>query len=182
VRHGTDKAIREILDEAFARLPANLPRDKVVPYRKELERRLAAMVAEARRKAATDLYLPVEQVHGIRVAASFVVSEMSLTSAELVDPVLIVSRLASEADGTSEAIVDGAAGVRTERTAGPDPARKVDYGSRRVDYVLPVPGDPDRWLVIAFSTLGGGDPGDQYAKVLVQLFDAIMSTFRWARV
>jgi hypothetical protein len=36
-------------------------------------------------------------------------------------------------------------------------------------------------VVVAFSTLGGGDPDDQYAKILVELFDAIMSTFRWCR-
>jgi hypothetical protein len=56
-----------------------------------------------------------------------------------------------------------------------------DYGSRRVDYIVPVPGEVDRWLVIAFSTIGGGDPDDNVARLLVELFDAMMATFRWAR-
>lgn len=36
-----------------------------------------------------------------------------------------------------------------------------------------------RWLIAAFSTLGDGDPGGEHAKILVELFDAIMSTFHW---
>jgi hypothetical protein len=51
--------------------------------------------------------------------------------------------------------------------------------SRRVDYVLPVPGIPGDWLVIAFSTLGDGRPEGQFTRLLVELFDAIVSTFRW---
>jgi hypothetical protein len=47
---------------------------------------------------------------------------------------------------------------------------------------VPVPGEAGRWLLFAFSTLGAGDPGDEVARVLVQLFDAMMSTFRWATV
>ena len=47
--------------------------------------------------------------------------------------------------------------------------------------MLKVPGDPERWLVIAFSTLGGGDPDDDIARLLAGLFDAMMSTFRWQR-
>jgi hypothetical protein len=34
-------------------------------------------------------------------------------------------------------------------------------------------------MVITFSTLGHGDPAGEYAGLLAELFDAIMSTFRW---
>ena len=47
---------------------------------------------------------------------------------------------------------------------------------------MPIPGEGGRWLLFAFSTLGAGDPDDQVARMLVQLFDAMMSTFRWANV
>jgi hypothetical protein len=99
----------------------------------------------------------------------------------VVDPAMIVSHLAAESRDARPAMVDGAMAVRIERTAAPQPAEGVEYGSRRVDYVISVPEDPDRWLAVAFSTLGGGDPDDQYARLLVELFDAIMSTFRWSR-
>ncbi|MGH3816471.1 MAG: hypothetical protein ACRDRE_01680, partial [Pseudonocardiaceae bacterium] len=55
----------------------------------------------------------------------------------------------------------------------------VEHASRRVDYLLPVPADPDRWVIVSFSTLGAGDPTDDFAQLLVELFDAIMTTFRW---
>jgi hypothetical protein len=59
-----------------------------------------------------------------------------------------------------------------------DPAREVDHASRRVEYVLPVPGTADSRLVATFSTVGAGDPEDPAARVPCALFDAIMSTFR----
>jgi hypothetical protein len=181
LRRGTDAAVREILDEVFGRLPRELSRDKTGPFRRELERQLGKAAARARNNSAMELYLPVEPMHGAPVAASFVVSEVSFGSAEVVDPALIVSHLASGSRDTRPVMVDGAMGVRIERIAAPDPAAGIEHGSRRVDYVVSVPEDPDRWLAVAFSTLGGGDPGDQYAKLLAELFDAIMSTFRWSR-
>jgi hypothetical protein len=33
--------------------------------------------------------------------------------------------------------------------------------------------------VVTFSTIGQGRPTDDLADLLVELFDAIMSTFRW---
>ena len=65
--------------------------------------------------------------------------------------------------------------------AAADVEQGVEYASRRVDYVLPVPTDLDRWVVVSFSTLGAGDPTDEFAQLLVELFDAIMTTFRWRR-
>jgi hypothetical protein len=66
-----------------------------------------------------------------------------------------------------------------ERVGDPVPEKGVDVGSRRVDYILAVPRNPGRWLVVTFSTLGAGHPDDQIALLLTNLFDAIMSTFRW---
>ena len=180
-RHGTDTAIKGILDEVFGRLSKNLPRDKVYPYRVDFERRLSGMVADARKKAALDLYLPVEYIHGMPVPASFIVSQGPLGGAESLDPAQILAFLVADKDNASAIEVDGAMGVRTEHTAPPDRLADIKVGSRRVDYVLAVPGAADQWLMIAFSTLGSGDPDGEFAKVLVELFDAIMSTFRWTR-
>jgi hypothetical protein len=52
--------------------------------------------------------------------------------------------------------------------------------SRRVDYVLPVPADRARWLAVSHSTAVDGDPAGPYAQALTDLFDALMTTFRWA--
>ncbi|MGH3857025.1 MAG: hypothetical protein ACRDR6_26800 [Pseudonocardiaceae bacterium] len=60
VRRGTDQAIRAIVDQVFSNLPTNVPRDKVAPYRKEVQRQLTSAAGRARRSGAVDLYLPVE--------------------------------------------------------------------------------------------------------------------------
>jgi hypothetical protein len=181
VRYGTPKAIRQISGEAFRHLPRHISRDKVTPYRIELERRLTSAADQARRHGGTDLYLPVDLARGTLLAASFVASEGWLGAAGELRASDIVSRLAAEDAGSARVTVDGAAGVRTEHISPADPPAEPGRGSRRVDYVLPVPGAGGRWLVFAFSALGAGDPGDKFADLLVELFDAIMSTFRWTR-
>jgi len=177
VRPGAEKAIRAAVKEAFAVLPRDAPPDRVGPHRLELERRLMKMAREARGNGGIDLCLPVIPVYGAPLAASFIVSELFL--GQPADPAGIVALLTAGDDTTHPVTIDGAEGLRVERTGGPIPGKGVDSGSRRVDYVLAVPGNPDRWLAVAFSTLGAGDPDDQIAVLLTSLFDAMMSTFRW---
>lgn len=184
VRDGTDKAIRGIVDEVFAELPKNIPRDRMTPYRIELGRQLADAARKARRNGGTELYLPVQLQRGTLITASFVVSEGPADAAEEpadVDPVQVAELLAARSEGGRPVTVDGAIGARTERTAPPDESNGAIHGSRHVDYVLSVPGEASRWLVIAFSALSAGDPDDKFAKLLVELFDAMIATFRWTR-
>jgi hypothetical protein len=184
VREGSKAAIRSILDEVFARYPAGESRDRVIRHRVQLEGRLTDMVRKARSSGGVDLYLPVEYVHGTAVPASFVVSQATLGQPDdgvSVDPAQVVAFFVAEAGDAAPAEVDGVACARTETVAGPDPGQDVPLGSRRVDYVVPVPGQPGQWLISAFSTVGDGDPEGEFAKLLVSLFDAIMLTFRWTR-
>ena len=181
-RQGADDAIKSILDAKFRELPPDLPRDKLAPYRAEIEGKLRRAAAQARKNGAIDLYLPVQLRDGLPVPASFVVSEGSIPTAGIDEPEQIVGYLVTEGADSAAVTVDGVTGARSEQTAGPDPDQGVEYGSRRVDYAVPVPGDAGRWLLFVFSTLGAGDPDDQVARMLVQLFDAMMSTFRWATV
>lgn len=178
LKQGTNEAIRRALDDALAKLRRDLPRDKVAPYRTEIERRVRELAAEARRNGGLQLYLPVEPMHGTPVAASFVVSEGTLGLPDDADPAALVAHLASE-EGARPMTIDGAVAARFERTAPPQPSREVEHSSRRVDYVVSMPGERDRWLIFVFSTLGAGEPDDQLSGILVELFDAIMSTFRW---
>jgi hypothetical protein len=187
VRQGTRKVIRQIVGDAFRDLPKRVSRDRVTPYRIELERRLTAAADNARRNGGTELYLPVEVVHGMMIAASFVVSEGSLSASPGSGPADVASCLvagtrSSQSDeGATSVAVDGALAIRAEHTAPPDQDSGAEYGSRHVDYTIAVPGSPERWLLFAFSALGAGDPDDKLAKLLAELFDAIMSTFRWTR-
>ncbi|WP_282704216.1 hypothetical protein [Streptomyces sp. CC219B] len=175
LRHGTESALKRILDQAFE----NLPRDEVFTYRRGLEGNLWQRVREARKADGLDLYLPVELMHGISVPASILVSETRMPSAEDVDPAELALFMASSGDGREVVDLDGAAAVRAERTEQADPDRGVQFPSRRVDYQVPVPGQPSRWLTVAFSTVGAEDVDGELSLLLVDLFDAVMTTFRW---
>jgi hypothetical protein len=177
LRRGTDKAIAKVLDRSFD----GLPRDRVATLRRELRLRLRELAGRARESCGLDLYLPTERMGEVTATASFVVAEMSLTSAEQVDPAMLVVRLVAGSEHTSPVELAGTAGTRTEHVAEADPEQGLEYATRRVDYLLPVPADHDRWIIVSFSTLGAGDPTDEFADLLVELFDAIMTTFRWRR-
>lgn len=137
------------------------------------------LAGQARDSSGLDLYVPTERIHGVTVTvtASFVVAEVSLVSTDQVNPALLAARLIADSEHTTTVQLAGTTGTRAERVA--DVEQGVEHASRRVDYVLPVPADPDRWVIVSFSTLGAGDPTDDFAQLLVELFDAIMTTFRW---
>ncbi|WP_217143737.1 hypothetical protein [Streptomyces sp. AC627_RSS907] len=48
--------------------------------------------------------------------------------------------------------LDGALAVRREYIAEADSEKGADLASRRVEYIVSVPDDPNRWFVAAFST------------------------------
>ena len=191
-RGDAEQAARDIVTSTFARVPASVPRDKLTLLRLELERRLLAAVADARKAKALELYLPTRLAGEVNLGASIVVSEAKLPvrsgvngiSRYPTDPAEVAVQLISGADGTgiglSSGEIDGALAVRRERIAPADAAHGADLATRRVDYLVAVPGDPIRWFVAAFSTIGAGDPKDNLADALVEWFDALMTTFRWS--
>jgi hypothetical protein len=175
---GTNTAVKKILDGSFA----HLPRDRVAPYRFEVERRLRALVADARRSAGIGLYFPVEASEAGPLPASFVISRAAYQSAggTVLDPAQVLAVLASQHENSRLLELDGAPAVRTERVVPPAPGSEVPHGIRRVEYTVAVPGEAGRWLVAAFGTPGAADPDGNFARLLAELFDAIMLTFRWA--
>ncbi|MFD4546081.1 hypothetical protein [Streptomyces sp. NPDC058466] len=190
-----EDAVRSLVTSAFARVPADVPRDKLTALRLELERRLRAAVAEARRAKALEMYLPVKLAGEVNLGASFTVSNARLTArsgpdgdlGRVSDPAEIAVQLlpGNGAASTSEmdlssGEVDGALAVRRERVVPAAPERGVELASRRVEYLVAVPGDPSQWLVAAFSTIGAGNPRDDLADATVEWFDALMTTFRWS--
>lgn len=182
VRWGSKKAIREAADEAFSMLPKDAPPDTVGPYRKELERYLTDLVRDARTKGGIDLYLPVRPAYGAPMPASFVVADISeaLRSAgEVPDPAQAILLFTADNDDAHPVTVDGAMGLRIEKTGKASLDGNEQFGAHQVDYILSVPGTRDRWLAVYFATLGGGNPDDQVAALLTSLFDAMMTTFRW---
>lgn len=189
LRHGTEEAVRRVLDEAFSRIPPGSPEDKVGPYKRELERRFRGAVGRAQEGNALDLYLPVRSAGNANLGASIVVSESFLPrrseQAARSEPtdvaVHLLSRDGADNADLSSGELDGALAVRREHVADTTPDRGTGLGSRRVEYIVSVPDTPDRWFAAAFSTVGGGDPRDELADALVEWFDAVMATLRWRR-
>jgi hypothetical protein len=175
LRAGTEAAIAEIVERTFV----GQAQDALGPERMALRANLRQLTSTAAVNGGLDLYLPTELMHGFTVAASFVAAELSFGSMDNPDPGLVLARLVAKGGATRTVLLAGVTAARSDTVAPPDPARDIPFGSRRVDYVLPVPKDADRWLVVTFSTIGQGDPQDDFAALLVELFDAIMTTFRW---
>lgn len=174
VQSGTDRAIDAMLDRAFAKQS----RDEVAQYRRELQSRLKNLARQARENGAIDLYLPVGQRER-NLPASFLVSFVEFGKVDAPPSGAVLAEVLSTTEGSKAVEIDGAHGMRTEKIYPPDPSRGIDYPSRRVEYILAVPGTADSWLVSSFSTVGGESADDQIAELLCTLFDAIMTTFRW---
>ena len=185
VGRGLEERARDLVEEAAARLPKDAPPDQVGPWKREMQRRIVTDVRRAREYGGIDLYLPTDTMDGFLMGASFVVSEITPPGLPPDDPEAaiggVLAELAASQDGARPISVADTVWVRTEKVVAPDPAQapELDVPTRRVTYATAVPGDPRRWLTVAFSCVGDGDPDGEASIVSVELFDAIMSTWRW---
>ncbi|HEX3614372.1 MAG TPA: hypothetical protein VHU88_21985 [Sporichthyaceae bacterium] len=170
LRSGTAEAIEAVLN-AVAPEPSSVPADR----RTDAAEAIRKAAAAARDGNGVDLYLPVVARYGRPMAESFVVAEVAFGSLDPLDPAVLLARRAAAPD-TERLILDGVVCSRTESGHPADPARGAAAASRRVGYVLPVPDEPDRWILITFSALE-----DDLTSDLIQLFNAVIATFRWTR-
>jgi hypothetical protein len=166
---GTDEAITAILDAAAAEIPSD-----TTQQRAEIAARLRKTADEIRANNGVALYVPIAKVHDLIVPASFAVFDLAFGSVETFDPALLTGLLAGGPEARQVGLA-GVVGTRTERASPADPGRGLPVPSRRVDYLLPFPEDPDRWVLITFSAL----ETDGHVADWVALFDAMMATFRW---
>jgi hypothetical protein len=166
LRGGTRETLDAKVFRGIEKVPEGVPREKAVAYRLEVRRTVERLAAEARRAGGLDLYVPVG---GKPLAASFVVAQVR--GEDAVPPEVVLGRLPGEVRGVGDT-----AGVRREYVVAP---REGDVGARHVHYVLPVPGDAGHWLAVSFSTAGDGDPDSAFSRAVADLFDAMMTTFRW---
>ncbi len=187
VREGTEERVRLIVEQAAHRLPKGAPPDQVGPWKREVERRLVADIRKAREYGGIDFYVPVESWHGFLLGASFVVSEVTPPGQLPDDPDAAVGSVFAElvagSTGARPVDIDDTAWVRNETVVEPDLERApgVDVPTRRITYTTAVPDEPSRWILTAFSCVGDGDPDSELTLLSVELFDAIMGTWRWIR-
>lgn len=193
VDDGADDAVRRLVDDAFRDAPPDVPPDTLASLRRRLEGSLLVSVRAARRDGGTELYLPVERLGGAVVPASFVVGEVTVDAelgsdagqepAAAIDPEDLVVRVLlhlAAGDGSARLVeLDGAPALRTQalRPARQDDLLGVDAGSRGVDYLVSVPSSDGRWLAVSMSA--AVLPDADVTDLLVELFDAVMTTFRW---
>ncbi|MGW7076793.1 hypothetical protein [Streptomyces sp. NPDC054866] len=181
LREGTQETVKKIVDEAAERISGDLPRDKVTEARLELYRRLNSSVKEAQRRDGVDLYLPVEPMHGHLIAASIVVAKVDIALHDGVGRQDAIAQLLTDSADSESAEVAGSSAVRRERTVDADPEKGAEAPSKHVEYIVRVPssGADSGWVVVSFTTIGDADPEGDISEILVELFDAVMTTFRW---
>jgi hypothetical protein len=176
-----EELLARAADRANRTNAAPVPPDQLKPLLRQVGQGLLAQLSAARSQGGVDYYLPVDLMHGQLVSASMVVSTIvpdAAIEAELV-PRVMASLLADE--GSRAFTIDGLPWVRRERVRerGGDSfseSREV----REVEYRSPVPAEPRRWVIVTATTLGDqGDVRGETADLVVELFDAMMSNWRW---
>ncbi|MGV9502019.1 hypothetical protein [Streptomyces sp. NPDC003642] len=180
---GTREAMDRIVRKAVAQLPVGFPKDDIPKARLKLAQELKKVVRRASAKGGMTLYLPTERLHGIALPVSIVASEPIEIPRVRPEsgPEAVLAALASETPGAEIRELDDTAALRSEREVPADPEQGVEVAHRRVEYLVPIPDSrPDKYLTFSYSALiaPGSDPA--FYDTLVELFDAVMSTFRWS--
>ncbi|CAL9296354.1 hypothetical protein [Streptomyces sp. SudanB66_2053] len=183
LRTGTREAMDRIVRKAVAQLPPGFPKDDIPKARLKLTQEIKKVVRRASAKGGMTLYLPTERLHGVVLPVSIVASEPieipRVRSSS--GPEAVLAALASVTPGAQTRELDGVAALRSERDIPANGDKGVDVAHRRVEYFVPVPDStPDRYLTFSFSALIAPGSDLAFYDTLVELFDAVMGTFRWA--
>lgn len=185
LRDGTDDALEDLVYSRLRDLPPDVPKDDGMKYRLMVRRSVARQVSEAREAGGLDLYLPLTARYGIPLMASFLVSVHRADRAAIAPPVLLArlsdDGLSDDGTRTSTEELAGTTAVRREHVRQAEPERDLPVPTRLVEYALPVPRDPGRFVSVVFSTAGDGDVDSSFTQAVTELFDASMLTFRWTR-
>ncbi|MEY9847887.1 hypothetical protein [Streptacidiphilus sp. MAP5-3] len=175
---------RRIIEEVIRHhLPDSLPRDKAGPWRRMLRRELTEATDEAARNNARSVLLPLQEFSGIRLPGSMLVTVLE-SEAEDEDAVedaeqLLAAVLAEAGDGGTYLDIGGGPAVRVASVVESSRiGRKAP--SRKVSYYVAHPETPGVWGLLTFTVLTDGDVEAAPVQAVELLFDAIVTTLRWA--
>lgn len=163
------QSITALLDRRLA----SLPRDRVAALRRELDGELTRLVERAVDNGAVEMYLHVDLLRGLPVAASCLVTVVP------VGPVMSAAELAGllgdqPGDEVGVLEVAGAPAARVRRREPvTDGMSTGELPVTRLQVYVPVP-DTTELLLLSFST-----PMDPIADAMVALFDAIAGSLCW---
>ncbi|HEX3827279.1 MAG TPA: hypothetical protein VHV82_08410 [Sporichthyaceae bacterium] len=96
------------------------------------------------------------------------------------DPALLISGMAVDLNATRVGVAGGVRPHRDHPPGRPGPRRPVHRPPRRL--CTAGAERPDRWLAVTCSALPPGVGEPALSKRWVELFDAIMNTFRWTKL
>jgi hypothetical protein len=173
---------RRIDELAHRSVPDDVPRDTATPFRKEIRKQLARLTDQARQAGAGLLCLPTKRMGDIPIPASYTVSEWRDADRDEVEPSQLLDVLAANSIFATRLVdIDGQPALREEGVEAADPVSEplATHAGRRVSYTIAAPDDRRAWVVFTFSTLGDGNPEGALADILVELFDAQLTTLRW---
>jgi hypothetical protein len=178
----TARLRRRIIDDLIRHyVPESLPRDKVGPYRKMLRAELVKATDEAARQNARSVLLPMQEFAGFRLPGSLlvtVVDNEEQTKAEDSQR-LLAELLADAGDDGMYLEIGGAPAVRVAAVMDSDRiGRKAP--SWRVSYYVSNPDAPGVWGLLTFVVLTDGDVDAEPVQAVMLLFDAVVSTLKWA--
>ena len=180
VGRGARAAIKGSLDKAVARSDDR----RAIGVRRHLQELLTEQVNAAEAQSGVELCLPTDQVHGVTVPASVLIS-MPAGPTEG-DPMDVLLAVAAKRPGAEVVDIAGKPAVRTEkRTENVDAGGTFDgvqARTRQIVYFLADPEDRRRYAVVSAQVLEATmDGGAAVADAVTELIDAMLSTFRWAK-
>ena len=167
------QSIKALLDRRLA----SLPRDRVATLRRELERELTRLAERAVANDAVEMYLNVDLMRGLPVAASCLVTVVTVGFGTAM-PATELAALMGDQPGDEVGVLE-VAGAPAARVRRREPVSEADGLSTgelavtRLQVYVPVPNTTEM-LLLSFST-----PMDPIADAMVTLFDAIAGSLRW---
>jgi hypothetical protein len=179
----TEAAVRDA--PAFvARATAGVPEQNRATLRGLLGPALQKAVRDALKHGGQDLIYPTEPVEGMLPPLSIVVSVPPLPVAKgLSQPDALLSFAAGDAGATATSIGPALAVRRSAEAAPQKDAAGVLIApaSRRLSYLIAVPGDTRTLLVVGTILRIGGDAEQQIVDALELLFDSMVGTIKFER-
>jgi hypothetical protein len=167
------QSITALLDRQLA----SLPRDRVATLRRELDGELTRLVERAVANDAVEMYLNVDLMRGLPVAASCLVTVVPVgfgTALPATEVAALMGDQPGDEVGVLEVAGEPAARVRRrEPVTDAEGLSTKELAVTRLQVYVPVPKTAEM-LLLSFST-----PMDPIADAMVALFDAIAGSLRW---
>ena len=145
-----------------------------------MRRELTDQLRASREYGAVDFSFPAHDLDGVTLNASFVVSAVTPDArmgAE--DTPAVLADLVRE--GAVPVAIGDTEWARRESIVESEGSQLVESGlrARKVAYTTAIPGDERRWAMVVATVIGDGNPDSDHTHLVVELFDAVMTTWRW---